>query len=247
LGLGRKAANTEYQKPCPEIRIDEVLAQAKRIEGKGPEFNEVEKRGIDKLLQAAKDNRQCLFNSLSDSEAFSLAKALCRLNGYFEDGRNSILLWDSFLKRFPRSSHLDEARWLRAKQGATPDEYEGFADAALQQIKSIEVFIKDNPANSSIPEAELELARACRIAYETFRYGDGLSTSSKMDRQEAGRKYRDRAKQLLQHLCNEASDPARAEACLALRELNKGQCVHMGPGSPNPHFQDRWAASNGKR
>ncbi len=244
--LGSEGANAAYQEPCTEIRINlqGVYAKAKLIEQKSPRLSEAEIQKIKELLQTATENPQCLLESLSDNEAFALVKALCRLESYFREGSNSeqMFLWETFVKRYPHSSHLDEARWLRAKIAATPYEYEGYADAALQQIKSIEVFIKENLTNRYLADAELELARACRIAYETFRYGDGLSTNSKVDRQEAGHKYRDRARQLLQHLCNESSDLTRAEACRALRDLTKGQCVYMGPGSPNPNLPDHWAA-----
>jgi hypothetical protein len=249
-GLGNNVVAAGYQRSCTDVQIDlqNVLEQVKLIEQKSPRFNEAEIERIKELLQAATDNPQCIFNSLSDSEAFSLVKALCRLEAYFRDKSSSeqIFLWESFLKQYPRSLHLDEARWLRAKTAATPYEYEGHADAALKQIESIEVFIKENPSNSYLPEAELELARACRIAYETFRYGNGLSATSNEDRQGAGRKYRDRAGQLLKRLCDQSSDPARLQACQALHDLAEGRCVYMGPGSPNPHFPDNWEMSKPK-
>jgi len=247
LILGNNYSNANDQKPC--IDIDKVIARAKRIKQASVRFDEMDLKRLEKELKIAAATPQCLFKSRSDSEAFALVKELSDLMGYFGNGNSSepISLWESFLKQFPRSSHLDEAHWLRAKIAANPYEYEGYADAALQQIESIEGFIKRNPTNSHLADAELELARACRIAYETFRYGDGLSTNSKMNRKEAGRRYRDRARQLLLHLCDEASDRARADACLALRDLNKGQCVYIGPGSPNPHVPDRWAASNDER
>jgi hypothetical protein len=136
---------------------------------------------------------------------------------------------------------------MRAKIAATPYEYEGNADAALQQIEAIEQFIKKYPANHCIPEAELELARAYRIAYETFRYGQGLSTAPNMDRRTEGRKYRDRARLLLQHLCDQASDSVRSDACRALKDLTAARCVYIGPGSPNPNNPDSWAAPKAKR
>ena len=248
LGLGNNAATAGwYQKPCTNVRIDlqNVLEQARLTEQNSPRFDEAEIQKIQALLQAATVNPQCLFGAMPDGEAFSLVKALCLLEAYFGDGDNSkrVFLWESFLNQYPHSSHLDKARWLRAKAAATPYEYEGYADAALKQIESIEMFIKENPANNHLLEAELELARVCRIAYETFRYGNGLSTTSNKNRQEAGWKYRDQAEQLLEHLCDQSSDPERSLACQALNDLAEGRCVYMGPGSPNPHFPDNWAES----
>jgi hypothetical protein len=179
--------------------------------------------------------------ALSDGEAFSLGEAISYLNSRFGDEKNSettLSVWDSFLRHYPRSTHIDKVRWLRTKIAATPYEYEGQADAALQQIEAIELFIKKFPANHCIPEAELELARAYRIAYETFRYGNDLSTAPHNGQQTAGRKYRDRAKQLLQRLCDRSSDPARSDACRTIKDLADGKCVYSGPGSPNPHSLD---------
>jgi hypothetical protein len=250
LGVVNKVANARYQKPCTGIRVDfkNVLAQAKRTEQKNPQFGKAETQRIKVLLETAAANPQCFFNSLSDGEALLLVKALCRLEAYFGDGSNSkkICLWESFLKRFPRSLHLDEARWLRAKAAATPYEYEGYADAALQQIKSIEEFIKENPANSYLPDAEMELAQAFRIAYETFRYGNGLTSAPRNNQQTIGRNYRDRAKLLLKRLCSQAPDRARQNACRALGDLEAGRCVYIGPGSPNADFPDHWLAPKSK-
>lgn len=64
--------------------------------------------------------------------------------------------------------------------------------------------------------------------------------------QTAGQKYHDRAIQLLQRLCDQSSDPARSDACRALKDLTGGQCVYIGPGSPNPDHPDNWAAPKAK-
>lgn len=245
LGLESNVAAARNQEPCTDIRIDfqNVLEQAELIGRRSSPWDEAEIQRIEELLQAATANPQCILNSSSDSKAFLLVQALCRLTGFFIDksGREQVLLWDSFLKQYPRSPHLDEARWLRAKTAATPYEYVGYADEALKQIESIEAFIKDNPANSHIPQAELELARIYRIAYETFRYGEGLSTASDKNSREAGQKYHSRAEHLLKRLCDQSSDPVRSQACRALNDLAEGGCVYMGPGSLNPHSPDNWA------
>ncbi len=244
-GLGSNVAAACNKEPCTDIRIDfqNVLEQAELVGRRSSPWDIAEIQRIEELLQAATANPQCIFNSSSDSKAFLLVRALCRLAGYLIDksGREQVLLWDSFLKQYPSSPHQDEARWLRAKTAATPYEYAGLADEALKQIESIEAFIKQNPANGHLPQAELEMARICRIAYETFRYGEGLSTASEKNSREAGQKYRSRAEHLLQRLCDQSSDPVRSQACRALNDLAEGRCVYMGPGSPNPHFPDHWA------
>jgi hypothetical protein len=246
LGLGTGVSAADYQKPCADVRIyfQNVLLHANLLERKDIMLDQAWEQKAAEFLESAAADSHCLFNALSDSEALSLIKALSR----FEEkvASTQMLLWDSFLEHYPGSPHVDEARWLRAKTAATPYEYVGFSDAALEQIEAIEAFIKKTPANSYLPEAKLELARVCRIAYETFRYGNGLSTAPNENRQTAGQKYRDRATQLLQQLCDHTSDPARSEACRALHDLAEGQCVYMGPGSPNSDFPDNWAAPKAK-
>jgi hypothetical protein len=242
LGLGSGFLTADHQKPCADARIyfQNVLAHVKLLDRKGIVSDEE----AAELLETAAANPHCLFDALSDSEALSLIKALSR----FEEKTIStqILLWDSFFEHYPRSPNVDEARWLRAKTEAIPYEYEGVADAALQQIEGIQLFIKKFPTNSYLPAAKLELARACRIAYETYRYGGGLSTAPNKNRKAAGQKYRDRARELLQNLCDDSSDSTQSEACKALHDLSEGLCVYIGPGSPNPHFPDNWAVSNPK-
>ncbi len=246
LGLGSGRLAADHQNPCADARIyfQNVLAHAKLLDRKDVLLDEAYEQKAAELLETAGANPHCLFNALSDSEALSLIKALSRFDE--KTISRQILLWDSFLEHFTRSPHVDEAQWLRAKTEATPYEYEGVADAALQQIEAIQMFIKRNPTNRYLPAAKLELARACRIAYETFRYGGGLSTAPNENRKAAGRKYLDRAKQLLQHLCDDSSDSVRSEACRALHDLSKGLCVYIGPGSPNPHFPNNWAVPKPK-
>jgi hypothetical protein len=229
--------------------FQKVVAHAELIERKDSRLGEVEAKKAADLLQAAAANPDRLFQNLSESEAFSLGEAISRLDSRFGDGMVSQLIpavWDSFLKHYPRSPHADKVRWLQAKIAATPYEYEGRADAALQQIEAIERFIREYPASRCLPEAELELARACRIAYETFRYGKGLSSAPNKDQQTAGRKYRDRAGRLLRRLCDQSSDPVRLDACRALDDLTDGRCVYIGPGSPNPNHPDNWVAPKAK-
>jgi hypothetical protein len=229
--------------------FQEVLAHTQLIERKDSRRGEASAQKAADLLQTATANPDRIYQKLSDSEAFSLAEAISRLDSQFGDEQNSkpiLAVWDSFLKHYPRSPHIDKVRWLRAKIAATPYEYEGRADAALQQIEAIELFIKKYPANHCLPEAKLELARAYRIAYETFRYGNGLSMAPNKRTQTTGRKYRDRASQLLQRLCDQSSDPIRSDACRAIKDLAGGQCVYMGPGSPNPNYPDHWAAPKAK-
>ncbi len=246
LRLGTGVSAAEYQKPCIDVPayFENVLAHVKLLERRDVLPDEAYEQKAAELLNAGVSDSHCLFNVLSDSEALTLVKALSR----FEEKTVSaqVLLWDSFLEHYPRSPHVDEARWLRARTEATPYEYEGAADAALQQIEQIELFIKENPGNSFLTEAKLELARACRIAYETFRYGSGLSTSPNENRRTAGMKYRDRARLVLRGLCDHSSDSARSEACRALRDLDKGLCVYMGPGSPNPDSPDNWSSQKNK-
>jgi hypothetical protein len=249
LLLGDMGARVDYQKPCTDIRsgFQYLVAQADVIEKRSTGLTEAEIIKTKKLLQSATANQQCLFDSLSDTDAFALVQAICRLAAYLGDGRNSEerLLWGLFLQWYPGSAHLDEALWLRAKAVATPYEYEGYADAALSQIELLQAFIKDYPANSYVPDAKLELARVCRVAYETFRYGEGLSTAPNLN-QQIGRSYRERAKLLLGDLCNQSPARVRQGACAALKELEAGRCVYIGPGSPNPNFQDHWTVRKSK-
>ncbi len=232
------------------IYLQNLLAHVKRINREDFQPGEVEAKEAAGLLQYAAANHDRLFQNMSDSDAFSLAEAIDGLELRFSDGMDSQWIqavWNSFLKRHPGSPDIDKARWLQAKRAANPYEYEESADAALRQIDIIEQFIKKYPPSSCIPEAELELARACRIAYETFRFGNGLRADPVMNRQMAGRKYYDRASRLLERLCAQSSDPVRSDACQALSDLAEGRCVYMGPGSPNPGFADHWRTNGEER
>jgi hypothetical protein len=235
-----------------EARIfyQKAIAHAELIGRENFRFAEAQAKKTADLLQTATAKLDRIFQHLSDNEAFSLGEAITRIAIGFEDGMDSQRIqavWNSFLKHYPRSSHTDKARWLQAKSAASPYEYEGRADAALQQIDAIERFIKKYPTNRCLPEAELELALVCRIAYETFRYGDGLRTDPAMDRQTAGRKYYDRASRPLQSLCDRSSDPVRSDACQALKDLAEGRCEYLGPGSPNPNLPDHWIVNGSKQ
>jgi hypothetical protein len=241
FGFGSGLLAADHQKPCGDARayFHDALAHVKLLDRKGVVLDKAYEQKSEELLKIAVANPGCLFNAISDVEALSLIKALSRLEE--KSVSIQILLWDSFLKRYPGSTHLDEAQWLRARTEATPYEYEGFADAALQQIGIIRKFISQSPTNSYIPAAKLELARAYRIAYETYRYGGGLTTAPNENRKKVGLKYRDHARLLLQNLCHHSSGATSSEACRALHDLSKGVCVYAGPGSPNPHVTDNWA------
>lgn len=219
----------------------EVLARAKRIGQEDLTSKDAEQ--ASRLLEMAPARLPRLFEVLSDKEAFQLGVALSRLDfRYGDDKLNTLtlMIWELFLELFPESPLADDARWEHAKTKATPYEYEGYADAAIQQINGLERFIKENPANRCIYEAELEMAKACRIAYETLRYGDGMCEDPSIDRRKVSRQYHQRARRLLQHLCSAATGHTRSAARKALADLDAGRCIYHGPGSPNEAVTDAW-------
>jgi hypothetical protein len=127
------------------------------------------------------------------------------------------------LQMFPKTIFKDDLEWEIASLEGNPWEYEGSPECAIEEAHFFEEFQKQHPSSTFFDDAQLNIAKAYRVAYHCFEGKPIQILGKKFFNEKDALKCKERAILIFQGLLQSRNEFIREKARLAIFNIKKGQ------------------------